>query len=245
MGRYDYEDEMRRADEHEKELQRRMSMDDGVHSKTVSGFAPRANNYMGSTPNNMYVNQNYAPNGYQQYPNGFNAAPAGMPRYMQTGRQYRRVYGAAADPVKSKRALNALAAIFLILAIVLFAIMGFVVYAMQRSYERCTATTQATVVENVRKSSSSKTYAPVFEYKGNDTVYRQQSSLYEKPARYKVGEVVELHYNPFDPEEYYVDKNFWIVILVMGTVGGSFALVGIICLAAKSKVNKRQQNMMQ
>ena len=93
--------------------------------------------------------------------------------------------------------------------------------------------------------SSSKTYAPVFEYKGNDTVYRQQSSLYEKPARYKVGEVVELHYNPFDPEEYYVDKNFWIVILVLGTVGGSFALVGIICLAAKSKVNKRQQNMMQ
>ena len=227
MGRYDYEDEMRRADEHERELQRRMSMDDGVHSKTVSGFAPRANNYMGSTPNNMYGNQNYAPNGYQQYPNGFNAAPAGMPRYMQTSRQYRRVYGAAADPVKSKRALNALAAIFLILAIVLFAIMGFVVYAMQRSYER------------------SKTYAPVFEYKGNDTVYRQQSSLYEKPARYKVGEVVELHYNPFDPEEYYVDKNFWIVILVLGTVGGSFALVGIICLAAKSKVNKRQQNMMQ
>lgn len=238
MGRYDYEDEMRRADEHEKELQRRMSMDDGVHSKTVSGFAPRDNNYMGANPNNIYGNQHYAPNGY-------NAAPAGMPRYMQTGRQYRRVYGAAADPVKSKRALNALAAIFLILAIVLFAIMGFVVYAMHRSYERCTATTQATVVENVRKSSSSKTYAPVFEYKGNDTVYRQQSSLYEKPARYKVGEVVELHYNPFDPEEYYVDKNIWIVFLVMGTVGGSFALVGIICLAAKSKVNKRQQNMMQ
>lgn len=238
MGRYDYEDEMRRADEHEKELQRRMSMDDGVHSKTVSGFAPRANNYMGANPNNIYGNQNYAPN-------GFNGAPAGMPRYMQTGRQYRSVYGAAADPVKSKRVLNAMAAIFLILAIALFAIMGLAVYAMHRSYERCTATTQATVVENVKKSSSSKTYAPVFEYKGNGKIYRQTGSVYEKPARYKVGEVVELHYNPFDPEEYYVDKNIWIVILVMGTVGGSFALVGIICLAAKSKVNKRQQNMMQ
>ena len=123
--------------------------------------------------------------------------------------------------------------------------MGLAVYAMHRSYERCTAVTQATVVENVKKSSSSKTYAPVFEYKGNGKIYRQTGSVYEKPARYKVGEVVELHYNPFDPEEYYVDKTFWIVILVMGTVGGSFTLVGIICLAAKSKVNKRQQNMMQ
>lgn len=245
MGRYDYEDEMRRADEHERELQRRMSMDDGAHSKTVSGFTPRANNYMGANPNNFYGNQNYAPNGYQQFQNGFNAAPAGMPRYMQTGRQYRRIYGTAADPVKSKRALNAVAAIFLIVAIAMFAIMGVVVYSMHQSYERCTATTKATVVDNVRKSSSSKTVAPVFEYEVDGHKYKQRSSMYENPARYKVGEVVKLYYNPGDPDEYYVDKHDWVVILVMGTVGGAFTLVGIICLAAKSKVSKRQQNMMQ
>lgn len=256
MGRFDYEDEMKRAEEHEKELQRKLNMDDGVQSRTVSGFTPNTSYNSGS---NMYGGQNFAPNtfsqnpnGYQQFPGGFNNAPPAFqtasPGYMQN-RNYRYVYAKATDPVKARRALNLMAAIFLILAIVLFAIMGIVLFSMHRSYERCTATTEAIVIQNVSRSSSSKkssgTYAPVFAYVVDGHKYTKQSHMYENPARHKVGEVVELHYNPDDPEEYYVDKQDWFIITLFGVLGGVFALIGTICLAAKRKVTRRMQSMMQ
>lgn len=77
------------------------------------------------------------------------------------------------------------------------------------------------------------TYFPVFEYDANGEVQRVRSAIGSSPCRYQVGEQVELHFNPDNPCEIFVERDLSMLLMlqiVFCGVGGLFAILGMVFL---------------
>ncbi len=241
MGTNNYEDELRRAEEHERELQRRMNMDDGAHSVRSGGFNNASTGF-----NNNDFNDSRIPNG--QFANQ-TAYRAGFSAYAPGGNPVRYVFTPRSNPRNTARVFTVISVFFIIIALIFGAIMIFVTTAINKSYDRCTAQTQGVVVNNVLSNSGSKksstTYHAVFEYTVNGKTYTQKDPIGYRPAKYKVGETVSVNYNPGDPDEFYIEKTLWIFYLTFGIIAGFFGLLGIVFVILRAKVNRKAQSMMQ
>ena len=109
--------------------------------------------------------------------------------------------------------------------------------------KRCTEKTIGTVVEIVCKEQadySRPTYFPVIEYQAGDSTISQMSNSGEYPSKYKVGDQVEIYYNPNNVQEYIIKgdstPNFvGIIAIVLGSIGVAVGIIGSIKSARSHK----------
>lgn len=114
--------------------------------------------------------------------------------------------------MNSKKKLKATSLLFLLVGFV-FVVVGIIAMIQSDGLkERCTEETIGTVVEVIRernsntsnRTSNSYTYFPVIEYQVGDRTVSQKSQFGQNPPKYKVGEQLEICYNPNDIEEYII-----------------------------------------
>ena len=211
-------------------------MDDGISRPRPTDFN---NQNFGTQSFNGYADPRSANNNFMM--------PAAQPGFNNAGRV--RMPPRRSRPEAAHRAFKALFVFFFMIAAILIVITVFVISYMRKSYNRCTAETEGTVIENIvstSKSGSNKgSVTPVFEYEVNGKKYVQKSSVSEKPARHKVGEKVTVHYNPDRPTEYYVDKVDGLVMLVLGCIAAFFMAFAIMFGVLSVKEKHNAQRMMQ
>ena len=124
---------------------------------------------------------------------------------------------------------------------VLILIIGLIVTTiMQSRYDACTETTTAIVIKNEIRDD---TYAPVFAYAAEGRDYERVSSYSTNPPKYRTGDEVELHYEPGDPENFYVDKSINLVRAVLYGIGGFFFLFGLVFLIIGIKAKRDKQRL--
>ena len=144
--------------------------------------------------------------------------------------------------MNSKKQANRAGILFIVVGFV-FIIAGIIAMIQGNILElRCTEKTTGTVVENViEKSYNSKNtsylYFPVIEYQVGDRIISQKSSSGQNPPKYKVGEQVEVYYNPNNVEEYIIKgdstpKFLGILFVVLGSIA---VAVGFIVLVKARK----------
>lgn len=250
MGRNtDLQDELRRAEAHERELQRRLGMEDGISR-------PRSDNY----------SSGFSDNGFNAYGNAFDDGlvefadedgcinvpdgAGGFIRYQVSERQvrgknvrmYKQVYRTSPNPKHASVAFKVLGTVFILSAIVLLLLMWLVVDSMRAGYSRCTQQVQATVIRN--EKGSEDTYFPVFEYEVDGMIYTQKSHSGRNPPKYQLGDKVTIHYDPTNPNGFYVEKEDMIVIGVMTSISGLFMLLGVIFVVVSVKKKRQADNML-
>ena len=107
----------------------------------------------------------------------------------------------------------------------------------------CTAETTATVVENItvrsgtKGHSSSRTYAPIFEYEFEGIRHKTRSSTSQNPPKYEIGETVKLLVNPNEPITFREDGDITLRI-----IAGIFAFFGIVFGSVGIKIRTLPQN---
>ena len=97
---------------------------------------------------------------------------------------------------------------------------------------RCTAKTNAKIIKIVRENISvdlsntaAYSYFPVIEYSVENENFQRMYNTGFKKDKYKVGEEIEIMYNPEKPEDFYfVGDNFG------SKVGKVFSIVGVLLL---------------
>ena len=263
MGKNDYEDEFARADARERELQRQMNMKDGVSApNNPSGSNAGGYGYNPTPQNNYYGNfnqggyNNYA--GQGGYGNGYAQNPNYPPFYSSDHPQqgvYNRANMYAANSLppsynSSRKAATIMAVVFTLVGVLLLALMIIITTSMKKKYERCTATVDGIVIENILEThadddGTSRSYYPVFKYEYEGRTYTEKSNSGRYPAKYQIGDPVTVHLNPNKPSEFYVDKDDFIVKLVLSIISGVFILLGVILIFVSAKMKKKQQSSLQ
>lgn len=137
------------------------------------------------------------------------------------------------------------------LVVLVFLFVGMVFLGMSVAFtineikksERCSEETTAVVVEIKSKLSTTKdsdghshtttVYSPVFMYTVNGEWITAGNDTYSNPCSFRVGQQVELNYNPNDPTEFFCksDNTMFILRLVFGILGGVFVLVSVIMIS--------------
>ena len=134
-----------------------------------------------------------------------------------------------------------LGGIFMLLGIIMVVVCLIVSHFMTEKYDRCTETTTGVVIRNVMNDDGA--YAPVFRYTVDDKEYEDKSTISTKPAKYDVGDEVEVHYNPDKPKEYYVDKALIIVQIVLYAIGGFFFVFGLVFFIVGINIKRKGQSV--
>jgi len=100
--------------------------------------------------------------------------------------------------------------------------------------KRCTVENTATVIRNIEKEDyddgeTNVLYYPEFEYKVGDKTITKTSNSGTYPAKYNVGDKVEILYNPNNVDEYLIkgDNSMNIISIVLIVIGVLVFLVGI------------------
>lgn len=263
MGNYrDHEEEFARADARERELQRQMSMEDGVSAPNNQSGSNAGNYGYGSVQqNNSY---GYQQGGYNNfagqggYGNRYMQNPNYPPFYNSDHPQqgvYNRgnMYAARSAPPSQQASLKALtiiSVVFILVAVLMFALMIIITTSMKKKYARCTAEVDGIVIENILETrtdndGTSRSYYPVFKYEYEGRTYTERSNSGRYPAKYQVGDNVTVHVNPDKPSEFYVDKDDFIITLVFSIIGGVFLILGIVFIIIRTKTKHRQQMALQ
>lgn len=133
--------------------------------------------------------------------------------------------------------------IFLLLGVV-FLIVATILFTHDAKLRSvCTAETTATVIENVsvtsvsKSHSSSRTYAPIFEYEFEGIRHKIRSSTSQNPPKYEIGETVKLLVNPNEPITFRIDGDITLRI-----IAGIFAFFGIVFGSIAIIVIKKSDN---
>lgn len=141
--------------------------------------------------------------------------------------------------------------VLMIIAGVVFFLIGFMILGASGSMTKCTERVTATVKKNleikkvadgVARGSNTTKYAPVFEYEFGGRKYSSISKLASRPAEFAEGEIVAIRVNPKDPEEiYYTPRGGALVMSILFEIaGGAVAVGGIITLiVTKTKPPKQ------
>lgn len=123
----------------------------------------------------------------------------------------------------------------IIVGLVIIAVGIFLIINGKNLEKRCTESAEGTVVEIVVDSQTdsdgtpSTTYYPIIEYKVGEQIVSKQSSTGSGSSDYKIGEKVEILYNPNKAEEYIIkgDKSSNVLGIVFIVVGIFMTCVGI------------------
>ena len=221
-----YDDEFDRAQAHEEELQRKLNMSDGVSSPKPSGFTPQGANYYNSFAQGNPQNQNLYPAHPVQHRPGNTAATA------------------TAGVV-----LKVVAVIFYFIALAMLIMMIVVVTHLRSTYDKCTAETTGTVVENVyhppTNNEGSGAYFPKFEYTVDGKTYRKEGDAGSSPPKYKVGDTDTVHYDPGNPATFYVEKSDTMIMLIMGGISAGFLVFAVIITVAGVKGSRKAKSLIQ
>lgn len=127
--------------------------------------------------------------------------------------------------------------VFLGIGLLLAVIALFLHKFFKRRQKKAVAVTTATVVDIVRhkrrnRQTSTTTYAPVYEYYANGTVHKVTSTVSSSPCRFRIGDQLELHFDPEKPRKIYVEaeeRMLRFICLLLGGMGLLFAGIGV-CL---------------
>ncbi len=136
---------------------------------------------------------------------------------------------------------KAIGFIFTFVALIVIVIGAWVNTNNKELEKRCTDTVTASVVENIREKTRTRTkhghrtvtkYRPVFNFTYNGQNYRVESSSSRKPALFDVNEKTEIKVNPSDPYEIYVpaDKTYGKSGLICIAAGVLFLIIGILAI---------------
>ena len=106
----------------------------------------------------------------------------------------------------------------------------------RRKEQLCTMYTTGTVVDVVRRvshssGSSSVSWHPVFSYYAGGQQIVKESHFGNSKPQFTVGQTVQVYYDPYDPECYYVAEES-----IGKLLGRIFTWVGIACLAVAAGV---------
>ena len=136
--------------------------------------------------------------------------------------------------------------LFLLVGII-FIVAGIIVMKQGDSLkQRCSEEAIGTVVEVICESDYSTTentytytYYPVIEYQVGDRMLSQKSRSGQDPPKYKVGDQVEIYYNPNNVEEYFIKgdstpKYLGIGAIVLGSIAVAIGLFVFIRNTGKS-----------
>ena len=88
-----------------------------------------------------------------------------------------------------------------------------------------------TAIRTMTDDDGDAIYAPVVEFQtenGGPAIYK--SSLYSRPCKYKVGDKVDILYNPDKPADAQIKgrKMNFLPMLVLGGLGMIFTIVGVV-----------------
>ena len=122
---------------------------------------------------------------------------------------------------------------FMCLTIILVSVGIFFITSDALQRRRCSQTIKGTVVDTyvrVEMNGSArclvKYYYSIYEYKVNGRVYQGRPRQCSKLENwFQVGDIEELHYNPDDPQDVMVQKNYGEVF-----TGIAFIVAGIILM---------------
>lgn len=72
------------------------------------------------------------------------------------------------------------------------------------------------------------TYAPVVEYQFGEETFVFESSVSSDPPSHKVGQYVNVRYDPKNPNDAKIDSFFslWFLTIILGLLGVIFTIVG-------------------
>ena len=136
---------------------------------------------------------------------------------------------------------------FMLVSVILF---GWGIYSYMNKTEnfKTYKSTEGTVTRMrvvPPNDNSGETYAPIFKYKdaaGKEYTYESKHS--SDPPDYKVGERVQLIYDPADPEEVYVDsfREKWVLTIVLFICGIVVFPISIWMIYTGFRRNKPSKN---
>ncbi len=134
--------------------------------------------------------------------------------------------------------------IFLIVGVIML-VLAYSIYTSTQQFLKVSVKAVGTVVEmkSVRDSDGDLTYKPVITYKDRTGLeHTFTSSTSSNPPSYRVGDKVELLYDPQKPEQPSINTwiDLYIGVLVLGILGGLFVLIPAFVLYGMSR---RQQKI--
>ena len=154
--------------------------------------------------------------------------------------------------MNSKKKLISTGLLFVLVGII-FAIVGIIAMIQGDSFKKkCTEEAIGTVVEVICETSYSETenqytntYYPVIEYSVGDRTISQISRSGHNPPKYKVGQQVEIYYNPNNVEEYIIKgdstpKLLGIGFIVIGSMAAAVGFFAFIRKAGKADIKEAQ-----
>lgn len=111
----------------------------------------------------------------------------------------------------------------------------------KKKLANCSSITMGKVIKIVKRSyddvgidkASAEMFHPVFEYNVGNQKYVKESKFGTTSQKYEIGQEVEIHYNPDNCEQYYVDgdntqRNLGIIFTVAGVMVLIADVVGAI-----------------
>lgn len=139
--------------------------------------------------------------------------------------------------------------VLMIIAGVLFFLVGLMIPNAYGSRTKCTERVTATVkknlevkkvVDGVARGSNTIKYKPVFEYEYGGRKYSAISKLASRPPEFAEGEIVTIRVNPKNPEEiYYTPRGGALVMSILFEIaGGALAVGGMIALIVMKTKSK-------
>ena len=137
---------------------------------------------------------------------------------------------------------------------VIFLIVGTTIYnSIKKRQDRCTETASASVVsyeESVRKtktksgkhSFTKKTtvYTPVYEFSVGGASYTGKSDTSSSTKPFEIGAEIQIHYEPGDPSNNYLNPVSPVIKYASFAGGGVFMLIGILGIAGKLEGKRKR-----
>lgn len=96
---------------------------------------------------------------------------------------------------------------------------------MEKNKSVCTSKTSGKVIDIEEYKGKMIAYNPVFEYTVGDYKYVKEYTYGSNVIPYKIGQEVEIYYNPNKPDQYYVEGD-----TLYKMVAKIIIFLGIICL---------------
>ncbi len=122
---------------------------------------------------------------------------------------------------------------------------AYFLYANTQDFLKSALTADGTVIELVRsRSTDSVTYRPVVEFKTRDgSTIEFVSSSGSNPPSYSKGEVVNVYYQEFSPEQAKISGFFslWGGSVILGGIGSAFFLFGFVIMLSGILATKKAE----
>lgn len=126
--------------------------------------------------------------------------------------------------------------IFAFVGLIFFAVGLFITVSDSKKNSRCTAETDAIIVDYAQEIDAAA-YTPVVSFDVNGFNYQTHNNFYSSSRKYKLGESVKIHYDPDNPFTFYIngDHSKKIFSLIFCVIGGITFIIPIIIIISSHK----------